>query len=121
MVKCKKDIVGHICDNVMWYVIYLLPLLLLLLAWFNDNTLSLVQVLTDSGLGFIVSNPVTDTVIQIFGVNGAYPLFSDNSILIYLTYFVAMVLAHLVIDILLYIPRMCHHFVNHGWGGASHE
>lgn len=121
MKKKKIDLVGHICDNVMWYAIYLLPLILMVLYWFKTGTTTLSNVIELAGLSFVTDNIVYTTLNSVFGVGGVFAVFANNDLLIYFSYFICVAIIHLIIDILLYIVRLCHNVVNHGLGGASHE
>ena len=121
MKNCKRDKIGHFFDNLMWYTIYLLPLICMLIYWCIGNTGSLADVTSLAGLGFATNNIVFTSLSSIFGAGGVFPIFTDTSMLIYLSYFVCVTIVHLIVDVLLYVVRLCHNIVNHGLGGASHE
>lgn len=119
--RCKRDAIGHFFDNFMWYTIYLLPLVLLFVYWCKTGVCTLADTMDWSGLGFVTDNIVFTSLNDIFGVGGVFPIFTNTSFLIYLSYFICVVIVHLCVDIILYIVRLCHNIVNHGLGGASHE
>lgn len=94
-------------DTFMWYLLYLLPLFVMLLAIFRTGTIvSIDSVFTSLGLSIFNDNIILTTLTDIFGVGGVFPLFTDNGILIYGSYFVCVYLIHLAIDFLLFIPRL---------------
>lgn len=120
---CKglKDIVGHIFDNLMWYLIYLMPLILLGIYSCKTGITDLSTIMHMAGLDIVADNVVLTTITAVFGTGGVLPIFQQPSLLIYLSYFICVNLIHLIVDILLWIVRACHRLVNHGFGGASHE
>lgn len=121
MKKCNKDLVGHVCDNVMWYLIYLLPLICLLIIWCRGSYVPLSEMFSMLGLTIFNDNIVLTTLTDVLGVGGVFPIFVDNSLLIYMSYFILVFVVHIMVDIVLYLLRVIHHTVNHGLGGASHE
>lgn len=126
----RKKTIKNLCDNVMWSIIYLAPLILTALlalgAWngdwfatwidFSGDFLDLPWNSTLYGLlnawGFTDSGIVYNALKSLFGQGGVLPLIVDRAMLIYMSYFVTMVLVHLAVDFLLFIPRIAHKFMN---------
>ena len=122
MKNCKRDKIGHFFDNLMWYTIYLLPLIFMIIfLCVNGEIRGLSSIMILSGLSFVTDNIVFTSLSSLFGASGVFPIFTDTSMLVYLSYFVCVTIVHLIIDVLLYVVRLCHNVVNHGLGGASHE
>lgn len=121
MKKCKRDLVGHICDNTMWYLIYLLPLILMIVLWCRGSYVPLADMFSMCGLSIVSDNVVLTTLTGVLGVGGVFPIFADTGFLVYASYFILVFLVHITVDIILYIFRLIHHWINHGFGGASHE
>lgn len=119
--KCKTDLVGHICDNVYWYVLYLLPVILFVVYWILGNTGSISDVMSLAKLDIVSDNYIYTGLVNMFGSTGIMPIFADNSLLMYGSYFITIFFVHLVADILLWPFRAMHRVVGHGFGGASHE
>lgn len=117
----KTDKIGHFFDNLMWYVIYLLPVVLMIIFWCRGNTGTLSDVMTASGLSIITDNVLFTALSTLFGTGGYLPIFTDTSFLLYASYFILVFVVHLTVDILLFVFRCMHRIVNHGFGGASHE
>lgn len=103
-----------ILDNLMWYILYGLPIILLCINWCCGQTLSISQVFETLGLNIIIDNPIFDTLIKTFGVGGYFPIFQNNSMIEYFSYFILLVMAHVFIDVLLFIPRFCHKILDKG-------
>lgn len=104
----KKSIV-HFFDTLMWYIVYTLPLILLLFETFrNGNFHSLYEIMSDSGLLVNFTNPVYSCLEQLFITGNVFPLFSSPDIVVYASYFICVFLLHLAVDVLLFIPRFAH-------------
>lgn len=107
-------------DNVMWYLIYLMPLFLWLGVSIRVGQFStLLDTFNMIGLNVLPDNIVLATFGQIFDLNGILPLFATADILVYLTYFVSVYLIHLAVDFLLFIPRLSHKWLKSFTSGGS--
>ena len=116
------DKIGHFFDVAFWYIVYLLPIFLLAIAWFKIGNITLAQVFIDSGLAIKPDNPIFVGIDGIFGNDGLYPIFASNGgVIQFLSYFVNVFLFHILIDLLLFVYRAIHRFIGHGFGGADHE
>lgn len=60
------------------------------------------------GFGFVSDNVVVDGLMDIFGENGVMPFFTTKTPFIILVWFVGVYLLHLLVDFLLFIPRLAH-------------
>lgn len=56
---------------------------------------------------------VRQTMLSIFGENGAFPLFDsyNQSIVYYLSYCVNIEIVHVLFDVLVFIPRLAHKWI----------
>ena len=114
----RKKTLNELFDNLFWYGVYLLPILCMLFVTFNTGTFtSLSSALTGCGLGILTNNPIFDTITQIFGSSGILPFFQNADILIYVSYFVSVFILHLLVDFILFIPRLCHKWMKSLYGG----
>lgn len=96
-------------DTLFWYTLYMLPILLLLLNWFRAGNSSFSAVFLTAGLDIVSNNVLFTALIDLFGANSdIFPIFSSNDVLMYLTYFITLMIVHIIVDVLLYIPRYCH-------------
>lgn len=98
-------------DTIFWYLVYMLPLivwLVLLCRNAFDPNITMQYVFDTMGLGIVNDNVILTSLIGIFGVGGVFPLFANNAILVYGTWFIATMILHLAVDFLLFIPRLCH-------------
>lgn len=115
----RKKTVNHIAMSIVWYVIYFLPLVCYLAFIFiqpgslsNISPVSFVNFCNDIGFSVITDNIIYNTLYAIFGVNGIIPFIEYSGIYIILSWFVATFLMHILIDLLLFIPRWAHDFMS---------
>lgn len=102
-------------DNLFWYILYMLPIILLLINWCCGATSSFSSVFTNLGLSIVNDNIILTALIDLFGSSSQiFPLFTSNEILIYLTYFIGLMIVHIFVDVLLFIPRWCHSMFDKG-------
>ena len=127
----RKRNCKNLFDNIMWYTIYLLPIILTILAtfgafqgdwyvlwqeidgdWTSFPFFPILHGYLDNFLYFDLDvNPIFLTFNNIFGNAGLLPCF-NTTILLYMTYFVYVYLFHLIVDFLLFIPRLAHKWMN---------
>lgn len=105
----------NLFDNLLWYSLYLLPIALTLLSWFKGQFLPLSDIMANSGLSIVTNNIVYENLITLFGsASSVFPVFASNGMLEYLTYFVMLMIIHIFVDVLLFIPRFCHKLLDKG-------
>lgn len=123
----RKKTVSHVADTIFWYILYFLPVIGWLIYLFafgsnpsvvseggvssNATIVGFQSFLSYSGLHVLSNNPLVTTLTSIFGAGGIYPILSPSVINV-LGYFVAVYLAHLAVDFLLFIPRLAHKWMN---------
>lgn len=96
-------------DNFMWYLIYLMPLILLVINWACAGTTSLATIFNNAGLEIVSNNFIFTGLVDIFGANSSIlPIFTNNDLLMYFSYFIMCMIIHIFVDVLLFIPRYCH-------------
>lgn len=110
----------NLFDNIFWYLIYLLPLIIWVVVSFRTgNIVSLSNALETMGLKVLENNQILTNLSEIFGSNGVLPLFVSADILLYISYFICVFLIHLFVDFLLFIPRIAHKWLNKLYGGDN--
>lgn len=114
----RKKTISKLFDDFMWYLIYLLPIFVMLIFTFKTGQISLSQSLVNCGLGVLTDNPILSNLSQIFGVGGVLPFFESSDILIYLSYFISVFVVHLAVDFVLFIPRLCHKWLESLYNGG---
>lgn len=115
----RKRNINCIFDNIMWYLIYLLPIFAFLFVLIRTGTLMpLSDCMSTFGLDILTNNFVYTALSGLFGSSGVVPLFTSPDLLLYLSYFICVYLAHLAVDVLLFIPRYSHKLMS-AFGGKD--
>lgn len=105
----RKRNVKNLFDYVMWYMIYLLPLIILIVSIFRTGSIiPLSDCFNNLGLTLFTDNFILVSLTDLFGSAGVVPLFASADILVYLSYFICCLLLHIAVDILAFIPRFAH-------------
>lgn len=96
----------HNLDRIFWFIVLLLPLVayLIINRWQLITFGELLQ-----QYNILTTNVVYDVLSNIFGSTGELPFFdtsSTNSVLIYMSYMVTIELLHIVVDVILFLPRI---------------
>lgn len=110
----RKRTINHLSDSIMWYLIYLFPLLVILMGVFYNNTPMTFYNEFLSWFNLSTGNFVYDALEDLFGTGGILPLFTGNwsFFISYATYFISVMLLHLAVDFLVFIPRLAHKYMN---------
>lgn len=109
----RKRSVSHVADTVFWYLLYLLPVVMYLFNALRHDTTDFVTFMTSTlGFAFTASNPVLTALSDIFGTGGLLPLFSSDGAIYIATWFCSMLIVHLLVDFVLFIPRLCHKWLS---------
>lgn len=116
----RKKSIKYLADTIFWYLIYFLPVILygvyLLHGSESGTILSFNQFITTNEFGLSSTNIVLTTINSLFGASGILPLFSSASGFyapVFIgTWFVNTYLLHLVIDVILFIPRWGHRMMD---------
>lgn len=102
-------------DNLLWSVIYMLPLLLFIgMSIRTGSWVTLDSVFTTLGLTMVSDNIIYTALDGIFGASGVLPLFSDVGVLMYVTYFASCVCLHFIVDVVLWLVRWGHDLIDKG-------
>ena len=118
----RKKTVKCLCDNVFWYLIYLLPLILMFGVTFETGTfVSISQAMQSVGLNVLTENVIYTSLNQIFGTGGIVPLFVNADVIAYMTYFVSVTFLHLFVDIILVLPRYAMNLFDGFIGGKNND
>lgn len=101
----------HYLVEAGWLFLALLPLFVYLcIARAGGTTLDDFMTVMATKLNFITTDNVLYTSIKgIFGDGGTFPILQDGMVL-YVTYFCIVEIVHLLVDVLVFIPRIAH-----GW------
>ena len=115
----RKRTVNHVADTIFWYILYFLPVLayFVYIFAFGQNPAVDFEVFNgwDSFESFCavnfpvsVDNVIYNSLYNLFGDVGLIPLFDNASMCIFFAHFVSVYLLHLMVDFMLFIPRLAH-------------
>lgn len=123
----RKKTVNNIFDQFMWHFLYMLPFVLLLIsiiaygmskdgASFNFtefyNGLPAVFDSFFTNTLDMSGNVVYTTLSDLFGsASEVFPFFKSAFFPNYFTYFIMLSIIHVVVDVLLFLPRICHNLL----------
>lgn len=107
----RKRTINHLGDTIFWYLLYFLPIICfgILLAVGQVNTLN--ECMTLLGLGVSESSIVYTTLNAVIGASGIIPMFADFGIIKFFTWFANVLISHLLVDFVLFIPRLAHKYL----------
>lgn len=120
----RKKTIKCVADTALWYVLYFLPVIAYGLFLFihpsgegSVTPISFEQFLSDIGFTIVLNNPIYTVLSDIFGVNGILPFFNSNAPFIIIGWYVGMVLFHLAVDFVLFIPKLAQKWLCDLYGG----
>lgn len=131
VLSVRKRTITHITKNIFWYIIYLLPIFVWLMfvwafAFMNYESFSNIDLesfpslhgILISHFGVLANSIIYQSLLSIFDIAGILPMFDflgnpiADGILLYFSYFVGVYFIHLCVDFLLFIPKLCHKWMN---------
>ena len=117
--KTTRTRFSYKIDKLFWFFIQIFPLVCFTVYCIAGTRGSEVVVptfnsfLVKLGLNYQQGNVFYDVLAQLFGSNGAFPLFVDSGgVVLYLTYVLTMEVLHVCFDVLVFIPRLAHKWIS---------
>lgn len=87
----------------------MLPVIVYILSWLSRNFTPIDMNSFFTQFGFDLSNTfVYECISGAFGHSGVFPLFGNDNVLFVFVWFIDTYIAHLFVDFILFIPRLCH-------------
>ncbi|MBE5757327.1 MAG: hypothetical protein E7345_00135 [Clostridiales bacterium] len=108
----RKRTIKRLADTIFWYALYFLPVLILILMSLHNPITSLSSVISTLGLDILNDSVIYTTLNSVVGAGGILPLFSSPDILIFFTYYICVYILHLLVDIVIFIPKIAHKWLN---------
>lgn len=111
----RKKTVTHSVKTIFWWIVYCLPLITyLFILWGNARNgidpMSFETVMNN--YYDVAQGIISDPLDSIFGYSGVLPLFNNYAMFGFMEWFIGTYLLHLAVDFILFIPRLCHKFMN---------
>ncbi|MBE5735422.1 MAG: hypothetical protein E7361_03145 [Clostridiales bacterium] len=115
----RKKTINHFFDNLMWNLLYLLPIICFIISINTSGQLiSFTDCMTSCGFGILTDNIVFVALNSLFGVGGILPVFVSTDLLLYFSYFICIWLCHIAVDVLLFLIRYAHKLMD-SFGGVN--
>lgn len=108
----KKSTFHYLFDKVLYLLIMLLPLVVLVVCSINGGYDSVLRMEADWS-GYMQGIDMYDDIVSAIGPNGVYPMLNERFLWLadYLVYVVYVVILHLLIDCIGFIPAIAHSFM----------
>lgn len=118
----RKKNLEFTLDNVMWFIIYTLPIILIIFSTRLESLSAIEQFIIDSDFAnnAFASSYLYGILDSVVGDFGIFPLLSGawgQFLMSYLCYFISMIIVHLFVDFVVFIPRLSHKWLNKLFGG----
>lgn len=110
----RKRSLKCLADNIFWYVIYMLPVIAFFIYLGSRHGADVSQ-FGDFLQQFnipLAGDVVQESMYKIFGPDGILPLGGAVSMLPVFSWYITAMIVHLVVDFLLFIPRLAHKYMN---------
>lgn len=116
--KTTKNRFSYKLDKLFWFFLQIFPLLcycVYCIAGTRGNEVivpTFNSFLVKLGFDYMQGNIFYDVLAQLFGSAGLFPLFVDSGgIILYLTYVLTIEVLHVCFDVLVFIPRLSHKWI----------
>ena len=109
----RKRTIKCLADTIFWYALYFLPIIVLLITCIHNPITSVSNVINTLGLNVLQDSIVFTSLSSIFGTGGVLPFFQSPDILLFFTYYICVYILHLLVDFVIFIPRIAHKWLNH--------
>lgn len=109
----RKRLINHVSDTIFWYLIYLLPVVAYCLVLYRNGVdapkfLAFFEDFSVPVVGDIIIKALND----LFAANGILPLTGASAGIPIFSWYISMMIIHLAVDFLLFIPRLAHKYMN---------
>ena len=108
----RKRTIKKLADTIFWYGLYFLPIIILILMSIHNPITSILSVIDTLGLNILSDSIIYTTLADIVGIGGILPLFASTDLLVFFTYYISVFILHLLVDIVIFIPKIAHKWLN---------
>lgn len=109
-----KKTTFHYVKECGWLLLALMPLIVYMVVARTSaggTTLETFMTIMSEKLNLVTMDNVIYTSLKaVFGVGGVLPILNDG-LLLYAAYFCIVELVHLIVDVLVFIPRIAHEWL----------
>lgn len=115
----RQKTINFVFDKIMWYVLYFLPIIIMIVVSINGTPTTIIDTLSILGISPSTNNVIYTTFVSIFGGEGILELFVDTGVFMYLTYFISCYICHFVLDLALFVLKLSRKFIDNVVGGIE--
>lgn len=115
----RQKTVSFVFDKIMWYLLYFLPILVMLISSINGTPMDVAGTMLQLGITPSNTNIIYTSLVSIFGTGGVLELFSNTGIFLYLTYFISCYLCHFILDLTIFMIKLCRKWIDSIVGGIE--
>ena len=108
----RKRTVSYLADTIFWNIVYFIPVIAYFILLWKFGLQNFGSVFDTIGLNIATNSTVFESLSNIFGVDGILPLFASTDLIVFLTYYVNVFIAHIFIDLVLFIPKLAKKWMN---------
>ncbi|MCQ2969593.1 MAG: hypothetical protein MJ191_05700 [Clostridium sp.] len=109
----RKKTINKICDSFMWYLLYLLPVIIFIVSSINDSgSITSFKNVMDI-FGVSETSIIYISLSELIGYGGILESFIDSSMILYFSYFIMVNIAHVIVDVVVFLPRLCHKYMSY--------
>lgn len=104
----------HYITESGWLLLALMPIIMYLCmagAQPSEDIITFAEMMSTKLQFTSVNNIIYSTIWGVFGTGGTLPILTEG-LAAYLTYYIIIELAHLVVDVLIFIPRLAQGWIS---------
>lgn len=109
----RKRNVSYLADTIFWYLLYFLPVIAFGIMLAVGQVTTFDSALSTLGLTIDESSIAYTTLSSIIGAGGILPMFASPGIIKFFVWFINVLIAHLLVDFILFIPRIAHKWMSY--------
>lgn len=108
----SKKKINYLYDILYYALFSLIPIIAYIVHQHHFADATLMSFFQEFGI--LNTNVIFTALVDMFGTNGYLPLLDSTSVVFYMfTYMAIVVIVHLVIDFIIFIPRLAHKYLNY--------
>lgn len=103
----RTKTIETLIDRLFWALVLILPMVAYVIINHHGST-DFISVLNQFYIND--TNVIYTALVEMFGTGGYLPFIdttSTNPLILYMAYFFCVELVHIVVDVLLFVPRIC--------------
>lgn len=114
----RKRSINNFFESLLWYSVYLLPIVMFfVLTVVMKKPFAFSEIFELIGLNIASESVVYTALVGVCGFDGVFPMFVSSDILIYFTYLIYIFVIRLLVEFIIFIPKLSHKWLLRFTGG----